>query len=69
MATFRGENGEIPVGFEELKRLFTHGIAGQNLLERIAEDDFPTVFHYLNELTTVRRFWMEIYRLLKDGPF
>ena len=69
VTTLRGEDGDIPAGFEEFKKLFIEGIAGQNLLQRIAENDFPTIFHYLNELSTVRRFWIKIYQLLEENSF
>lgn len=65
--TLRSEEGEVPGEFVELQDLLQKGKLPRHLLGKLNQRDFPTIFHYLNELAVIRHFWMGIIRQIGEG--
>ena len=59
--TLRSKEGITSEGFEEFRNIWCKGEISENLFRQMKEKASLTVFHYLNELSVLRRFWIQVY--------
>ena len=60
--TLQNEDGIASVGFEEFRSIWRKGDISKNFFQQMKEKTSCTGFHYLHELSVLRRFWIQVYK-------